>query len=114
MTMPRSIQEILDHADERTRQSQDYEPHPGDERPVEEHLLEPHARYRALLCGGPLAYVPISRWSPRSGRRALRSAASLPICVGRLRAALIPGNLRYLLRPEPAFGETRGDRLHRR
>ena len=40
--MPRSIQEILDHADELAKRFEDYEPSPGDERPVEEYLL--HAR----------------------------------------------------------------------
>ena len=38
--MPRSIQEILDHADELAKRFEDYEPDPSDERPVEEYLLE--------------------------------------------------------------------------
>ncbi len=38
--MPRSIQEILDHADELAKQFEDYEPGPDDERPVQEYLLE--------------------------------------------------------------------------
>ena len=38
--MPRSIQEILDHADELAQRFEDYEPEPNDERPVEEYLLE--------------------------------------------------------------------------
>ena len=38
--MPRSIQEILDHADELAGRFEDYEPTEGDERPVEEYLLE--------------------------------------------------------------------------
>ena len=38
--MPRSIQEILDHADELAKRFEDYEPNDGDERPVEEYLLE--------------------------------------------------------------------------
>lgn len=42
--MPRSIQEILDHGDELAKRFEDYEPKPGDERPVEEYLLE-----RAIL-----------------------------------------------------------------
>jgi FAD/FMN-containing dehydrogenase len=37
--MPRSIQDILDHADELAQRFEDYEPAEGDERPVEEHLL---------------------------------------------------------------------------
>jgi hypothetical protein len=38
--MPRSIQEILDHGDELAQRFEDYEPKVGDERPVEEYLLE--------------------------------------------------------------------------
>jgi hypothetical protein len=40
MQMPRSIQEILDHADEIAARFEGYEPAEGDERPVEEYLLE--------------------------------------------------------------------------
>lgn len=45
--MPRSIQEILDHADELAKRFEDYEPEPDDERPVEEYLLERAALARA-------------------------------------------------------------------
>ena len=45
--MPRSIQEILDHADELAQRFEDYEPADGDERPVEEYLLERAALARA-------------------------------------------------------------------
>ncbi|MCC6434839.1 MAG: hypothetical protein IT196_07410 [Acidimicrobiales bacterium] len=45
--MPRSIQEILDHADELAKRFEDYEPSPGDERPVEEYLLHRAALARA-------------------------------------------------------------------
>jgi hypothetical protein len=45
--MPRSIQEILDHADELAKRFQDYEPNAGDERPLEEYLLERAAIARA-------------------------------------------------------------------
>jgi hypothetical protein len=45
--MPRSIQEILDHADELADRFEAYEPGPGDARPVEEHLLEQAAIARA-------------------------------------------------------------------
>lgn len=38
--MPRSIQEILDHADELAERFEGYEPAEGDERPIEEYLLE--------------------------------------------------------------------------
>jgi len=45
--MPRSIQEILDHADELADRFEDYEPAEGDERPVEEYLLQRAALARA-------------------------------------------------------------------
>ncbi len=45
--MPRSIQEILDHADELAKRFEDYEPSPGDERPVEEYQLHRAALARA-------------------------------------------------------------------
>jgi len=45
--MPRSIQEILDQADELADRFENYEPDPGDERPVEEYLLERAALARA-------------------------------------------------------------------
>lgn len=38
--MPRSIQEILDHADELAQRFENYELSADDERPVEEYLLE--------------------------------------------------------------------------
>lgn len=37
--MPRSIQDILDHADELAQRFEDYEPLEGDEVPVEEYVL---------------------------------------------------------------------------
>jgi hypothetical protein len=45
--MPRSIQEILDHADELAREFEDYEPEPGAERSGEEDLLRRAALARA-------------------------------------------------------------------
>jgi hypothetical protein len=45
--MPRSIQDNLDHADEIAERFENYEPEPGDERPVEEYLLERAALARA-------------------------------------------------------------------
>lgn len=45
--MPRSIQEILDHADELAKRFEDYEPGEGDEVPVEEYLLRRAALARA-------------------------------------------------------------------
>jgi hypothetical protein len=38
--MPRSIQEILDHGDELARRFEEFDPKSGDERVVEEYLLE--------------------------------------------------------------------------
>lgn len=38
--MPRSIQEILDHADELSKRFEEYEPDERDELSVEEYLLE--------------------------------------------------------------------------
>jgi hypothetical protein len=45
--MPRSIQEILDHADELAQRFEAYDPTDGDERPVEEYLLQRAALDRA-------------------------------------------------------------------
>lgn len=45
--MPRSIQEILDHADQLVQRFEAYEPAQGDERPVEEYLLQRAAVARA-------------------------------------------------------------------
>lgn len=45
--MPRSIQDILDHADELAARFENYEPEPDDERPVEEYLLQRAALARA-------------------------------------------------------------------
>ena len=45
--MPRSIQEILDHADELAKRFEEYEPDPNDERPVAEYLLQRAALARA-------------------------------------------------------------------
>lgn len=45
--MPRSIQEILDQADELAKNFEDYEPGEDDEVPVEEYLLRRAALARA-------------------------------------------------------------------
>lgn len=45
--MPRSIQEILDQADELARMFENYEPGEGDQVPVEEYLLRRAALARA-------------------------------------------------------------------
>lgn len=45
--MPRSIQEILDHAEELAKRFEDYEPSEGDQVPAEEYLLRRAAVARA-------------------------------------------------------------------
>ena len=45
--MPRSIQDILDHADELAKRFEEYEPDEGNERSVEEYLLQRAALSRA-------------------------------------------------------------------
>ncbi len=45
--MPRSIQNILDHANELARRFEEYEPDGADERPVGEYLLQRAALNRA-------------------------------------------------------------------
>jgi hypothetical protein len=45
--MPRTIQEILDHADELAKRFEDYDPDAADETPVAEHLLRRAALARA-------------------------------------------------------------------
>lgn len=45
--MPRSIQEILDHADELASKLESYDPQAEDERSVEEYMLERAALTRA-------------------------------------------------------------------
>ena len=45
--MPRTIQEILDHADDLAKRFEAYEPVDGDERPVAEYLLQRAALARA-------------------------------------------------------------------
>lgn len=45
--MPRTIQEILDHAKELAERFENYDPSEADERPVEEYLLERAALDRA-------------------------------------------------------------------
>lgn len=45
--MPRSIQEILDQADELAKRFEDYEPSEGDERSAEEYMLQRAALARA-------------------------------------------------------------------
>ena len=45
--MPRTIQEILDHADELAKKFEDFDPADGTERPVSEYLLQRAALARA-------------------------------------------------------------------
>ena len=68
--MPRSIQEILDHANELAKRFEDYEPDPADERSVEEYLLDaPRSHERE-------ANVRSSTPSLRHGRRTSRGSES--------------------------------------
>jgi hypothetical protein len=46
--MPRSMQDILDHADELAKRFEDYEPSPEDERSVSEYLLRRAALAQAV------------------------------------------------------------------
>jgi len=45
--LPRSIQDILDHGDQLAELFENYEPEPGDERPVEEYVLHRAALARS-------------------------------------------------------------------
>ena len=45
--MPRTIQEILDHADDLAKKFEDFDPADGTERPVAEYLLQRAALARA-------------------------------------------------------------------
>ncbi len=49
--MPRSIQDILDHADELARRFEEHEPDEGNEVPVEEYLLCSTFWCLASACG---------------------------------------------------------------
>ena len=59
--MPRTIQVILDHADELAQRFDDYEPQPGDERPVEEYLVQRAAIARARS-ERQIRRARLSRW----------------------------------------------------
>lgn len=67
--MPRSIQEILDHAEALARRFEEYEPDPGDERPVTEHLLERAALARAMGERQVIDAVRAARGSGTSWKR---------------------------------------------
>ena len=47
--MPRSVQDILDHADDLAKRFEDYEPSPDDEVAVAEHLLRRTRTSRARI-----------------------------------------------------------------
>ncbi|MGB8360676.1 MAG: hypothetical protein WCE80_04685 [Acidimicrobiia bacterium] len=61
--MPRSIQEILDQADELAKQFENYEPGESDEEPVEEYLLRRAALARARSERGVVDAVTVARSS---------------------------------------------------
>ena len=59
--MPRSIQDILDHADELAQRFEDYVPSEGDEVPVEEYTLRRAALARARCEGEIVEAVAAAR-----------------------------------------------------
>ena len=59
--MPRSIQDILDHADELAQHFEDYEPSEGDEVPVEEYMLRRAVMARARCDGEVVDAVAAAR-----------------------------------------------------
>ena len=61
--MPRSIQDILDHADELAQRFEDYEPSEDDEVPVEEYLLKRAVMARARCEGQIVEAVAAARSS---------------------------------------------------
>ena len=63
MAMPRSIQDILDHADELAQRFEDYVPAEGDEVPVEEYLLKRAVMARARCEGEIVEAVAAARSS---------------------------------------------------
>lgn len=67
--MPRSIQEILDQADELAKRFEDYEPGEGDQMPVEEYLLRRAALARARSEREVVDAVTVARSSGISWNR---------------------------------------------
>ena len=67
--MPRSIQEILDHGDELAARLEGYEPQAGDERPVEEYVLERATIARARSERQVLDAVVVARSKGMSWQR---------------------------------------------
>ena len=59
--MPRSIQEILEHAEELAQRFEDCEPSEGDELPVEEYMLRRAALARARCEGQIVEAVVVAR-----------------------------------------------------
>lgn len=59
--MPRSIQDILEHADELAQRFEDYEPTEGDEVPLEEYLLKRAVMARARCEGQIVEAVAAAR-----------------------------------------------------
>ena len=59
--MPRSIQDILEHADELAQRFEDYEPSEGDELPLEEYLLKRAVMARARCEGQIVEAVAAAR-----------------------------------------------------
>lgn len=67
--MPRSIQDILDHADELAKRFEDYEPSPEDEVAVAEQLLRRAALARARSERQVAEAVELARRSGLSWKR---------------------------------------------
>ena len=59
--MPRSIQDILEHADELAQRFEDYEPSESDEVPLEEYLLKRAVMARARCEGQIVEAVAAAR-----------------------------------------------------
>ena len=85
--MPRSIQEILDHADELARRLEEYEPAEGDERPVEDYLLQRAALARARSERQVVEAVVAARAAGSPGRG---SASCSEVGPGRPAALRLP------------------------
>ncbi len=59
--MPRSIQDIIEHADQLAQRFEDYEPSEGDEVPLEEYLLKRAVMARARCEGQIVEAVAAAR-----------------------------------------------------
>jgi hypothetical protein len=95
--MPRTIQEILDHADELAERFENHEPGDGDERPVEEYMLERAALGRARSERQVIEAVIAARAAGASWQRIGNLLGTSTGCP----AALPLGGRTRLSRPAP-------------